>query len=261
LNHVTAYYANAKGERFRYQYWEGSTKSHTKAVILLHAEGCHGGAYPELTLELAKRNYKVYAPDIAGFGEGREDKSAKGLGELADDLEALRRLVQAQEGFREIVAIGHSLGAAILIAHALRYPRQEMRLALVALPVQGLPESVDFSKWCESAVAQEQRKKDPLSVTALPKGLALMVKELLEKAKDQAPLLNPRKAMFLAGEADEIAPYEKIKQWQEAFSFSATAFKTIPRLSHDPFADERRAQAIEAIVSWFGETEYATPAP
>jgi pimeloyl-ACP methyl ester carboxylesterase len=103
----------------------GADDSSRPPVILLHGAGGHHLYWPPQIRRLSDQ--RIFALDLAGHG-----KSA-GLGyhTISDYTGSVLGFVQAL-GLSAVVLVGHSMGGAIALDAALRFPHQVLGLGLVA---------------------------------------------------------------------------------------------------------------------------------
>jgi len=94
------------------------------AVVLIHGLGQNGARdWSKLIPALAGR-YEVVALDLPGFGQSDKENELYSPANFARVIEA----VVARRLARPFVLIGHSMGGAVSIAYAARYPERVSRL-------------------------------------------------------------------------------------------------------------------------------------
>jgi pimeloyl-ACP methyl ester carboxylesterase len=126
-------------------------------LILLHGSGIGVSAYANWhrTLPAFGRHFRVFAPDIAGFGYSSPPDDARyGLGFWVDHLIAF----MDQLGIARAHVLGNSFGGALALATAVRHPERVDRLALmgsVGVPFQ-VPAAFG-SGWSEELTADSMR--------------------------------------------------------------------------------------------------------
>jgi len=117
-----------------------------RPLLLLHGLGGHWGHW-EANIPALAQHYRVYAPDIAGFGLSDKPQAADRSLEFL--LRFLRGFLDVQE-ITQAVVIGNSMGGFLALQMALTYPQRVSALVLVAaaglgpeiswiLRLQGLP--------------------------------------------------------------------------------------------------------------------------
>src|SRR5205807_9832679 len=101
------------------------TEGRGPAVILLHGLGAFAESWRHNIPALA-RVATVYAVDLPGFGLSAKPPSRY---RLADSARAVHGFLQAM-GLGRVAVIGHSLGAAVGLTHALTHSARVARPAL-----------------------------------------------------------------------------------------------------------------------------------
>ncbi|NPA31830.1 MAG: alpha/beta hydrolase [Chloroflexi bacterium] len=84
------------------------------------------------TMEELSINHRTYALDFAGFGSTLGGHLRQ---ELDDYLEQVEYFIQSME-LREVVLVGHGLGAVVAIALAARHRERVQRLVTIGAPLQ-----------------------------------------------------------------------------------------------------------------------------
>ena len=93
-----------------------SGSSENAPIVLLHGGGANAHWWDHLAEEISAR-YRVYALDFRGHGDSSYPEDRR-VGAFNDDLEALLRWL----GREDVHLVGHSLGAAVALDHASRFP-------------------------------------------------------------------------------------------------------------------------------------------
>jgi NADP-dependent 3-hydroxy acid dehydrogenase YdfG/pimeloyl-ACP methyl ester carboxylesterase len=95
-------------------------------LVLVHGVGV-ASRYFVPTAERLARHYRVYVPDLPGFGASDKPPRALGLVELADVLDHWMHAVGLDRG----IILGNSVGCQIVAHLAVRHPMRAERLILV----------------------------------------------------------------------------------------------------------------------------------
>lgn len=98
-----------------------------RALVLVHGLGM-SGRYLVPTLRRLAAEYRVFAPDLPGFGRSSRPRRPLTLPELADALVAWMDAV----GLDRAGLLGHSLGAQVIAHLAERHPHRVACLLLVS---------------------------------------------------------------------------------------------------------------------------------
>jgi pimeloyl-ACP methyl ester carboxylesterase len=93
-------------------------------VILIHGAGGTHLSWPPQIRRLADE--KIYVPDLPGHGKS-EGEGRQSIDEYADDVIAF----MAELKIRSAVLVGISLGGAVALTLALKYPKQVLGLGLI----------------------------------------------------------------------------------------------------------------------------------
>jgi alpha-beta hydrolase superfamily lysophospholipase len=261
VNHQSSSFPDPKGTRLRYQYWEASAKGYDKVALLLHGLGYHSGSYPALVPALVDRRYKVFALDFTGFGSSPGERGSGGVLAMADAVEAFCRRIESTEGAREINVIAHSMGAVAALLFLKRYPARRTRLAAVAPLLFGVPVEASPEALSEEPALRERLAADKHFAASIPNALAADLDSTAKSLLADPSFLEGRKAAFFVGESDPLVPFERLKEAALSLPLKERGVKTFPRERHDPFAGKRPDQVIEAIIAWFGETQFEHRAP
>jgi pimeloyl-ACP methyl ester carboxylesterase len=93
-------------------------------VILIHGAGGTHLSWPPQIRRLTGE--KIYAPDLPGHGKS-EGSGRQSIDEYADDVIAFMKDLK----IRAAVIVGHSMGSAVTLTLALKYPKQVLGLGLL----------------------------------------------------------------------------------------------------------------------------------
>ncbi len=102
------------------------------AVALVHGLGGFAASWRQ-TIEALTSRATVLAPDLPGFGRSAKPRTRYDLDFFAATLDGFLQSL----GVRHVTLIGHSLGAAVALAYALRHPGRIDRIALLSGLVPG----------------------------------------------------------------------------------------------------------------------------
>jgi len=96
-----------------------------KAVVLVHGLGL-SGTYLMPTAKALARDYRVFVPDLPGFGRSGKPDHVADVPELADDLAAWMAVI----GLEKAALLGNSFGCQIIVECAVRHPERVERAIL-----------------------------------------------------------------------------------------------------------------------------------
>lgn len=102
-------------------------------VILLHGWTQAWNTWRS-TIEAFAGQYRMYAPDLWGFGES--DKERRKQFEVSDFVELIPQFQDAL-GLPPMPIMGHSMGGTTALGVALKYPERVKKVAVVGSPING----------------------------------------------------------------------------------------------------------------------------
>lgn len=102
-------------------------EQHEQTLLLVHGLGTNGHLDWQETIPLLSQRYHVVTVDLPGFG----GSSAANHSYVFPELARLLNQVISQYAVDKAIVLGHSLGAAIALDFAHRYPEQVERLVLI----------------------------------------------------------------------------------------------------------------------------------
>jgi pimeloyl-ACP methyl ester carboxylesterase len=103
------------------------TKGEGAPLIILHG-GSDGADAWKANIALLAKHYRVFAPNLPGFGLSAEVLSSYKVNDLADFIDQFA----ANLGLQKFYLMGHSFGGGIAAHYALKYPQKVRKLILVS---------------------------------------------------------------------------------------------------------------------------------
>ena len=101
-------------------------------VILLHGWTQAWNTWRS-TLETFQGQYRMYAPDLWGFGESEKRRESF---EVSDFVELIPQFMDGL-GILKVPIMGHSMGGTTALGVALRYPERVKKVGVVGSPIHG----------------------------------------------------------------------------------------------------------------------------
>jgi pimeloyl-ACP methyl ester carboxylesterase len=86
------------------------------------------------TIEAFANQYRMYAPDLWGFGES--DKERRESFQVEDFIELIPQFMD-RLGIGKVPVMGHSMGGTAALGVALKHPERVKKVAVVGSPVDG----------------------------------------------------------------------------------------------------------------------------
>lgn len=119
-------WVNVNGVRMYARIMVGTVSSTVPTIVLVHGLSVSSGCMVPTATQLAPY-YRVYVPDLPGFGKSSNPSHILTVPELADALAAWMQTMQLPKA----VLLGNSLGCQIIVNFALRYPERITHAILV----------------------------------------------------------------------------------------------------------------------------------
>lgn len=101
------------------------------SIVILHGWGLRGDVYQKLKGLLEKEGFKVFIPDLPGFGT--EPLRSKTM-TLDDYVDFVDDFLKAKKIVKPVM-IGHSFGGRVALKYAFKYPERVNKLVLTGAPV------------------------------------------------------------------------------------------------------------------------------
>ncbi len=102
-------------------------------VILIHGYTQSWDTWRS-TIETFERHYRMYAPDLWGFG--LSDKERRTSFKVADFIDLIPQFMDSL-GLTRVALMGHSMGGTTALGVALKYPDRVRKVAVVGSPIVG----------------------------------------------------------------------------------------------------------------------------
>jgi pimeloyl-ACP methyl ester carboxylesterase len=221
-----------------------------ECVVLLH--GLSGSSrWWFHNLEAFAARYRVFVPDVIGFGRTRVRGPLPKIPGVAAVLAEWMEAVGAPRAH----VVGHSMGGQLALHLAARAPERVERLVLVdaaGIPRPRTPRALlRFAR----EVAPPRRWGDPAFLPVivgdtLRAGPATVVRALSNIVRDDVrPLLGTIQAPTLVvwGERDALVPLEHGREMRE--SIPGSRLLVLNRAAHNPMVD-RPADFNEAVLAF-----------
>lgn len=180
-------------------------------IILVHGLGV-SSAYMMPTAEVLASDFKVYVPDLPGFGKSSKSLQTLTIDELADALAAWVKI----NNIPRATMLGNSLGAQIIISCAVRHP-QHIKSAILVGPTMD-PQARSIFKLIGRLMIDAFR--EPLSLIPivirdyLRAGLRRAYRTLVFALRDEVEAKLKRvvvPTLVVRGAGDPISP----QKWNE----------------------------------------------
>lgn len=205
-------------------------------LVLLHGSGAGVSAYANWNKVIAplSRDFRVIAPDIAGFGHTELKADAKydiklWVAHFIGILDAL--------GLEKVSAVGNSFGGALALATALSHPERLDKIVCLGTPcgefpmtdglraqlefdgtLEGMRKAVSFFPWDDSIITEELIAAR-LKAATQPGSLEAFRKLMPAPQGEETPIVRgiplkalarvQQKVLVLHGRDDRVVPFDR----------------------------------------------------
>lgn len=227
--------------------------SDAPAVVLVHGSGL-SGRYMIPTASVLTADFRVYVPDLPGFGDSGKPEKILNVPQLADGLIAWMSTI----GLDRASLLGNSFGCQIIADLAARYPERVERAIL-----QGPTTPPDERSWFWQFIRWRQNQRyNPASLAKFTSpeyrkaGLRRMFwsfhYQITDRIEDKAPRIKTP-VLVVRGEHDPIAN----QQWCEQIARLCPqgVLTVIPGVAHTLCytAPVRLARVTRAYINEVGK--------
>lgn len=132
MSHIEGTFTGAGGLNLYYQSWQ--PEGELRAIIaIVHGLGAHSGLFNNAVESLLPNGYAIYAFDLRGHGRSPGQRGhINSWAEFREDLYKFLTRIQERGPGCACFLWGHSLGAAIALDYALRFPQSLEGIILTA---------------------------------------------------------------------------------------------------------------------------------
>lgn len=99
-------------------------------IVILHGWNLSGERFAPLAEELAKLNYRVFTPDLPGFG--KEDAPPNPW-RLSDYADFMKQFIDKNK-INKVIFVGHSFGGRVSLKYQKMYPKNVAAIILSGTP-------------------------------------------------------------------------------------------------------------------------------
>lgn len=244
-----------------------------KAILgIVHGLGSHSGWFATVATALAASGYAVYGLDLRGHGRSPGQRSyINRWSEFRSDFECFRQLMITQHPDLPCFALGHSLGAIIILDYALHHPQDLAGLMMMApaLKPTGVPPirlaigqllSWTFPRFTlDTGIPKNVGSRDPEILAAYlqdplrhRKGTARLATEFLATVRQiQANLHQLQTPVItLHGNHDFVTPSASSRILFEQIAILDKEYREYPGAYHDLHNDSDTPQVITDMINW-----------
>lgn len=246
-----------------------------KAVVLvIHGYGEHCGRYSHVMTALTKAGYAAYALDHCGHGQSDGvrayfDSFEQPINHMREFMER----VQARHPGKPVFVLGHSMGALISLAFALRYQAEIAGLVISGAPVNAdanvsplivrvgyvlnriaprlpLMKMVGLETLSTDPEVARKFAADPLTYKEnMRVGMGIQINETAKAVREQLPTFQVP-LLVMHGEQDKLVnPSGSQIAYERAGSADKT-LKLYPGMYHEIMNERDQSIVLNDIVAW-----------
>lgn len=271
MRHAEGTFTGIDGLTLYYQSWH-PLESPKAALAIVHGLGSHSGWFSNVVNVLVPQGYAVYSVDLRGHGRSLGQRAyINRWTDFREDFDRFRQLIATQQPSLPCFALGHSLGAIIILEYALQYPNRLSGIAMMSptLKPVGVPPLRlaigQMLSWIyprftlNTGIPQDAGSRnaeivaayanDPLRHT---RGTARLVTEYLKTIQWiqgnfhnlQTPIL------MLHGSNDTVALPESSSLLFEQLQLMDKEYRAYPGAFHDLHNDINHQQVVMDLTNW-----------
>ncbi|MEQ8822462.1 MAG: alpha/beta fold hydrolase [Sumerlaeia bacterium] len=238
------------------------------AVLFVHGHIGAGDNFADLPEKAAAAGWRVRVMRLAGHGTSPRDYARTTKGQLLDSVRAEAQALRDQ-GYGEVVLIGHSMGGALStlaaaegdvdrlvlaapyfgVTHKWWYGLRPETWAKVLAPFVWWVPKIDF-------FVQVNRREAVDEITSYywaPVRTLAMIPEIAAEASARETTARVDvPVLWLHAPGDNAADFDTARRTVEAFASDDVTSVTLPRSNHLIFHDFDRAMVEEAVLEFLG---------
>jgi alpha-beta hydrolase superfamily lysophospholipase len=259
IKEIQKHFKMTDGFDLFYRYWKpvGDAK---KSVVCIHGMGAHSQYFRFIGPDLAADGNEVYALDLRGFGNSKEQDLPRGdtsnFKRHLQDVDEAVNSIRKKHPKNKVFMFGHSLGTVYTLWYAANYPDSLDGVTLAAPTIKGgfwfiprtdlikipfmllfAPKTVYDSYKTLTQEAKETEEWKIILQDTLDTGkyswrwLGGVKRDLFDKALQNAARIE-KPALIIQGEKDTTCLPHGAKQLYESLATKDKVLKTFPDADH-----------------------------
>jgi acylglycerol lipase len=268
--HVEGRLDGTGGVELYWQAWLPGPEARA-VVVIAHGASEHSGRYAHVGEALAGAGYAAYAIDHQGHGRSRGKRAIVNVDDVVADLRAFIDWAAARHPRAPVYLLGHSMGAAVAIACAVRHQDALAGLLLsgaLADPDAASPATRVLSRVLSAltpglgvyAIDSSAISRDPDVVRAydedplvfhrkLPARSVAELTVAVGRFPDEVPTLR-LPLLVMHGGADRITTLAGSRMVHERASSGDKTLEIYDGLYHEIFNEPEKERVISQVVDW-----------
>jgi 2-hydroxy-6-oxonona-2,4-dienedioate hydrolase len=229
-NEIESVWSVANGWRVHARAALNSAPDNAPIAVLVHGLVVSSD-YMEPLVEKLAPHYRVYAPDLPGFGKSEKPGWVLSIPELADALLAWMDSVSIDRP----MLVGNSFGCQIAAEFAMRYPVRARSLVLIGPTVDPRARNIVWQagRWLANSINEPPSLGPTLVLDYLRAGLVRTLGTINEFISDEIEAKLPRipvPALVVRGALDPIVPERWAREAKALLPYGELV--TIPGTGH-----------------------------
>ncbi len=244
-------------------------------LVLVHGLGSHSSLFMRLVDYLLAQRYCVYSFDLPGHGRSSGQRGfIQSWSDFRDSLHQLMEQVAVREAGRPCFLLGHSLGGAIALDYALRFP-EEIQGLILSAPALGTQGISSLKLWMgrllsrlwprfslNTGLRRYSPSRDPQVNQAYAtdplrhsRGTARLSTEFARTLDWIHQHLNhlAQPILILQGGADPVARLQNSQTFFERLSQDDKTWRAYPEAYHELFNDLDTEQVLADVLVWLAQ--------
>jgi acylglycerol lipase len=273
MRHEQNHYLGRKNTRIHFQSWMPKQAARA-SVVIAHGLGEHSGRYAHVARRLVAGGCAVYALDHRGHGQSEGPRALiETFDHAVDDIDQLVDRAHRQRPGRPLFLLGHSMGGALSLSHALRHADKLAGLMLSgpAVALDGAPPLLKpISKWLSAVAprlglfsidprrvtrdryAMADYSADPLNCHGkVPVATLAALVRFVEWLPTVLPMLK-LPLLLMHGAQDQLAGVAGSRRVFEQVSSKDKTLKVYEGLQHEVFNElpADRERVLDDMATW-----------
>ena len=268
------------GETLHLRIWAPEAQTGSRgSVILAHGLGGHSGRYDQAARHFTSRGFKVYGPDLVGFGQsgGTRGDVPGGVETFAADLRRVGDLAAGeQDGEGRQIYLGHSMGGLTVLKLMREAPdlvreavidgpaihsgsdSSMVRLALIHLlslvtPGRTTDHGIAAERISADPEVVEDYQEDPLVHRRMSMRLAgSILREGARIRREATRFPTGGSLLLFNGAEDDIAAPEVTRDFGTRVSAGKKKTLVMEDMKHEVFTGRGKEQVYREIDRFFG---------
>lgn len=260
---------SADGARLGLTQWAAAEP--VAALVAVHGMNDYAGAFFYAGPYWSARGISVYAYDQRGFGRSPEFGRWAGGEAMKQDLRGVIAAVRAQNPGLPVYVVGHSMGAAVVLAAMKDAPldvdgvilaapgiwggasmsifyRSTLNLAAMVAPGKTLSGERAGRQASDNIEFLRAMYEDPLVIKETRIDAVLGAERIMGEGYDASDEVSSD-FLFLYGEKDDIIPLKALRKTAARLCGKVAAV-SYPESWHLIFADLERAAPLDDVIFW-----------